>query len=498
MFLKKGALLKNGKYRIIEVLGQGGFGITYLAEIVQLRKPVALKEFFPKDFCGRNKSSQLTVYTSYNMDTVQKLKTRFMKEAENIGQLDHEGVVKIRDIFEENSTAYYEMDFIKGRNLSELVKTVGPLEVEKARAYILKVAKALQHIHSHNMTHFDVKPANIVLKEGIDEPILIDFGLSKQFDQKGEATSSVLQAASNGFSPIEFYNSSKIKTFSPQSDVYSLGATMYYLVTGNIPPHPTELLENGLSFQGSVPRWVREIITKAMKPLKNHRFQNMGEMIKSLEERKTVGVESKSKEAPQPKTAAPQPKTAKTNAPNPNPIRVKPVKDSSSKVAKPVSNPINQPVSGPISKPIGHTGGKPVGKPVGQSTVKKVTNPIAVPPVVAGGIKPKSPVRKPKVPTVNPSESPSWKQQNPNQPVNQDYSKKPTYTTRTLDFSSFEQPEEKTNWFSIQRIIFISIIVLAVVVIMFLLLAAISRNNSKRTYGDNPDDTTEYVEVELK
>ena len=114
MQLKTNSLLQSGKYRIIRLLGQGGFGITYLAENTMLGKQVAIKEFFPKDFCGRDNTSHLTLGTQNNADTVSKLKARFIKEAQNIAKLDHPGIVHIHDIFEENNTAYYVMDYIDG------------------------------------------------------------------------------------------------------------------------------------------------------------------------------------------------------------------------------------------------------------------------------------------------------------------------------------------------------------------------------------------------
>lgn len=132
MQLQAGTTLQNGKYKIIRVLGQGGFGITYLAGNTLLDKPVAIKEFFPKDFCGRDNTSHITPGTQNNADTIEKLKSRFLKEAKNIAKLDHPGIVKIYDIFEENNTAYYVMDYIEGENLNDIVKRNGPLPEQKA------------------------------------------------------------------------------------------------------------------------------------------------------------------------------------------------------------------------------------------------------------------------------------------------------------------------------------------------------------------------------
>ena len=265
MQLKTNSRLQSGKYRIIRVLGQGGFGITYHAENILLGKKVAIKEFFPKDFCGRDNTSHLTLGTQNNAETVSKLKNRFLKEAENISKLNHPGIVHIHHIFEENNTAYYVMDYIDGENLNEIVKRSGPLSEGKAVKYIEKVGEALEYIHSRNMTHFDVKPANIVIRRKDDEPILIDFGLSKQYDVHGDATSTLMQGISQGYSPIELYNYGAVSTFSPQTDVYSLGATLLYLVSGKVPPQPSSIIENGLDLSYVGDSKLRDVIVSSMQ-----------------------------------------------------------------------------------------------------------------------------------------------------------------------------------------------------------------------------------------
>lgn len=264
MQLNQGAELQSGKYRILRVLGQGGFGITYLAENVFFEKKVAIKEFFPKDFCGRDNTSHLTLGTQNNAETVEKLKARFLKEAKNIAKLEHPGIVKIHDVFEENNTAYYVMDYIEGQNLNEMVKKGGALAESKALEYTQKIGAALEYIHSRNMTHFDVKPANIMVRRSDDTPILIDFGLSKQYDAKGDATSTLMQGVSHGYSPIELYNAGSIASFSPQTDIYSLGAALYYLLTATVPPSANTILEDGLNLPASISSTIADAIRSAM------------------------------------------------------------------------------------------------------------------------------------------------------------------------------------------------------------------------------------------
>ena len=282
MQLKENTRLQSGKYRIIRVLGQGGFGITYLAENTILGKNVAIKEFFPKDFCGRDNTSHLTLGTQNNAETVKKLRHRFTKEAQNIAKLDHPGIVHIHDIFEENNTAYYVMDYIEGENLNEIVKRNGPLSEEKAINYIKKVGDALDYIHSRNMIHFDVKPANIVVRKADDQPILIDFGLSKQYDSQGDATSMLMQGVSQGYSPLELYNYGSVSSFSPKIDVYSLGATLYYIVNGVVPPHASEVLNSPLAFNNSISTHLKEVVVAAMCPLSSQRLPYIRDFVNSL------------------------------------------------------------------------------------------------------------------------------------------------------------------------------------------------------------------------
>ena len=165
--LKTGTLLDHGMYRVERILGQGGFGITYLATDLGLDKFRAIKEFFPKDYCDRDDTtSHVTLGTSNTAEFVDKLKKKFIKEARNISHLDqHSGIITIHRVFEENNTAYYVMDYIEGENLSQMVKNKGPLPPEKAIEYIEKVGKALEYVHKHRINHLDIKPANILIRK---------------------------------------------------------------------------------------------------------------------------------------------------------------------------------------------------------------------------------------------------------------------------------------------------------------------------------------------
>ncbi|MDE7081594.1 MAG: serine/threonine protein kinase [Muribaculaceae bacterium] len=271
--LSKGSRLQGGKYIIERVLGQGGFGITYLAIHSILEKYVAIKEFFPKDFCERDgQTSQITLGNANTAELVAKLKDKFIKEAKNISKLNHPNIVSIHDIFEENGTAYYLMDFIDGVSLHDKIKSYGPMCEVEAVGYIREIGSAIGYMHTKSMNHLDVKPANIMLRESDNTPILIDFGLAKQYDSTGEQTSTTPIGISHGFAPIEQYRPGGVSTFTPQTDIYALGATLYNLLSGQVPPHYSEILEDGLpELPVSVSQQSVDAITHAMELNKNRR-----------------------------------------------------------------------------------------------------------------------------------------------------------------------------------------------------------------------------------
>lgn len=159
--LQNGTPLQRGKYQIEKVLGQGGFGITYLAIQSGLERKVAIKEFFMKELCDRDEStSHVTLGTAGSRETVNRFREKFLKEARNIAKLNHPNIIKIIDVFEENGTAYYVMEFAEKGSLAEMVRDMGSLSEPVATHYILQVAGALKYIHEQKMNHLDVKPSN--------------------------------------------------------------------------------------------------------------------------------------------------------------------------------------------------------------------------------------------------------------------------------------------------------------------------------------------------
>ncbi|MBR1688575.1 MAG: protein kinase [Prevotella sp.] len=292
MELKAGTTLRDGTYRIERTLGQGGFGITYLASMktevegklgkMTTTVRVAVKEFFMKSACSRNDSGTISTVQSNNENgQVDQYKRKFKKEADNIAKLSHTNIARVFDVFEENNTVYYVMEYLGNGSLKDRLKSElnGRLSEEEATRYINQIAAALKYMHSErHMCHYDLKPANIMLN---DENVakLIDFGLSKNYDQAGNQTSSTPIGISKGYAPLEQYQQS-LHEFSPVSDIYSLGATLFTLVTGAVPPEASVVNEDGLGEKPDyLSQHIWDVIEKAMQPKRRQRPQNIDEFV---------------------------------------------------------------------------------------------------------------------------------------------------------------------------------------------------------------------------
>ena len=278
MHLQNNTLLQGGKYRIERFIASGGFGCTYEAYHTLLDMRVALKEFFVSDFCNRDeKTGQVSVATKSKVELIDKLKKKFMDEARALFKMKHPGIVRVIDVFEENGTAYYAMEYIDGQSLSDVVKKRSKLPEAEAVGYIRQVAEALKYVHSLNRLHLDIKPGNIMLgKDG--KAVLIDFGASKHYDaETGENTSTLLGINTTGYAPVEQVNQS-FKSFSPATDIYALGATLYKLLTGITPPPSTMLVSEEASLEplpSTISPATRKAVESAMLLLRKHRPQTI-------------------------------------------------------------------------------------------------------------------------------------------------------------------------------------------------------------------------------
>ena len=278
MNLTSGTILERGKYRIISTLGRGGFGITYLAEQVLARRKVCIKEFFPKDYYKRDEGSDsISILSAGQAATMSRFKEKFLKEAQTIAALDHANIIHILDVFEENNTAYYVMEYVDGESLSEVVKRRGALAEGETVEYVRQVASALEYLHERKIMHLDIKPGNIMLRSKDNHVVLIDFGLSKHYDeQSGEATSTTPVCVSHGYAPMEQYNVGGVNSFSPATDIYSLGATLYYLVTGQQPPVASIVGEDGI---GNLPAHLSSGVVSAIEKSMNYWRKNRPQSI---------------------------------------------------------------------------------------------------------------------------------------------------------------------------------------------------------------------------
>lgn len=268
----------NGPYTIYSRLGRGGFGITYAARSMA-GVHVAIKEFFPKGLCSRDPfTGSLIVDDFENLETVHRLRERFVRESQNIAQCDHRNIVHIIETFEENGTAYMVMEHVEGRTLKQIVNqeecTIDwTIEMTKV------LAQALQYLHNRNITHLDIKPDNIIVKEG-NVPVIIDFGLSRKYDEAGSTDSNLVAAISKGYTAIEQYQPKP--KFSPESDIYSLAATCVFMLNKQTPPEPSETLASNLTFPARTPKKVRQALAHALEFSPAKRTDTMGQFLGEL------------------------------------------------------------------------------------------------------------------------------------------------------------------------------------------------------------------------
>ena len=282
--LQPNTTLQGGKYRIERVLGQGGFGITYLAIQEMLNRKVAIKEFFMREYCDRYyDNTSISTNTPAAHDLVERFKKKFISEASTIAKFRHPNIIDIYDVFLENNTAYYVMEYIEGESLEDVVRRQGALSEATAINYIRQVSAALECMHQQMINHLDVKPANIMLRSNKKEVVLIDFGISKLYDDDGKELTTTLVGVSEGYAPIEQYQKGSLKEFSPQTDIYALGATFYKLITGDNPPSISQILTNGLQFSKNVSENIKNLIISAMKIVKSQRPSSILSFINFLQ-----------------------------------------------------------------------------------------------------------------------------------------------------------------------------------------------------------------------
>ena len=281
--LQPNTTLQGGKYRIERVLGQGGFGITYLAVQTSLQRKVAIKEFFMKDFCSRDEATRtMSAPSTGSSKLVEQYRKKFIKEARNLARLNHPHIISVIDVFEENGTVYYVMPYLIGGSLQDYVKTHGTLSEQEAKKYVKQIASALKYMHEEqHICHYDVKPANILL-DNKGNAVLIDFGISKNYDAQGQETTTTPIGMSEGYAPIEQYQQN-VEEFSPVSDVYALGATLYFLLHGKRPVSAVHRASGtALLMSKHLSQGIKDIINASMKISKRERAKSVDVFMGSI------------------------------------------------------------------------------------------------------------------------------------------------------------------------------------------------------------------------
>lgn len=278
----------HNDYRIERVLGQGSFGITYVANVrlkgrlgaIESAAMVAIKEFFLRDVSCRN---GLRVFSVSDSTLCSDYRRDFLREAQNLSRLDNDHIVKVLETIEENDTVYYVMEYLSGGNLDQHILSHGKLSCREALDIAIQIGEALKCMHAQHMLHLDLKPLNVMRGED-GHIVLIDFGLSKCFGADGQPESSTrIGQGTTGYAPIEQHSFKKADGFMPTLDIYALGATLFKMLTGCVPPEASVVLNEGLPVDelssAGVPPAVIALVERAMQPLRRMRHQTVGEFV---------------------------------------------------------------------------------------------------------------------------------------------------------------------------------------------------------------------------
>ena len=256
-------VLNGGHYEVGRLLGKpGGFGITYLGWDKRLQTKVAIKEYLPRELSGRDNDRHTVVAHSHDdVETFAFGLKKFLEEARTLAKLDHPNIVRVRDFFEENDTAYMVMDYYDGLTLSEYLalQPCSKLSEAQALAIIMPILDGLREVHAKGFLHRDIKPQNIYLTTG-SRPILLDFGAARF--AMGERSHSLTVVLSEGYAPIEQYQSNGKQ--GSWTDVYGAAATLYLMVSGQTPPNATDRVGSSFDIFSDIGP-IDPVIVKALR-----------------------------------------------------------------------------------------------------------------------------------------------------------------------------------------------------------------------------------------
>jgi len=276
--------LLHQRYSIQKVLGQGGFGITYLAYDTLLAQEICIKELFI--YGSSTRGSGFTVYSQTNgLFSFTDFVERFIQEAQRLTRFRHPNIVRVLDVFRANQTAYMVMEFVPGETLKQKIQREGPMNTRDALQLTDQLLDAVEEVHKQGMLHRDIKPENILLSpEG--RLVLIDFGSARDFTEGATTTqtqvltSTQTAMVSHGYSPPEQY-SNRAKR-GPYTDIYSLGATLYYMLTGEKPIEATdrhlEEIRPPHKLTPGIDIEISQAVVKALELRPGNRFQQVKEL----------------------------------------------------------------------------------------------------------------------------------------------------------------------------------------------------------------------------
>ena len=232
-----------GEFEITSVLGEGGFGIVYLAEDHSLGRHVALKEYMPSSLAQRIGGTQVSVKSERHRETFEAGLKSFVNEARLLAQFDHPSLVKVYRFWEANGTAYMVMPFYEGVTLKDELKAMGaPPDETWLRELLEPLTEALAVIHAEQCFHRDIAPDNVILLKGSELPLLLDFGAARRVI--GDMTQALTVILKPGYAPVEQYAEVPGMKQGPWTDVYALAAVVYYAITGKTPPTSVGRLMN--------------------------------------------------------------------------------------------------------------------------------------------------------------------------------------------------------------------------------------------------------------
>lgn len=279
--LQPGTILCSGKYTIEKKIGEGGFGITYKAVQSGLNRVVCIKEYFPAGKCARATYAQTIFVQGASEALFEKYRLAFVKEAKMLATLHHPNIVEVLDVFDENNTSYMVMSFIEGKSLQSIVNSRGRLPYPEVVNYIAQVTNAVGYVHERHILHRDIKPDNIMITSDY-KAILIDFGSAREFEQdKTQVHTSML---THGYAPTEQYTANSRK--GAYTDIYAIGATMYFVLTGQVPLEAaarlTEQMAAPKDLAPDIPDEANRTILKAMQIKAENRHQTVAEFMDDL------------------------------------------------------------------------------------------------------------------------------------------------------------------------------------------------------------------------